>query len=194
MQNSMDRGPADVEPTGDLGRANALFFQRPHIGRFGPRRGLTAFVFAFGLRPGYPVPLAFQHQLALELREGGEHRKDQLALRAAGVDAVAFEVKDAKRDALLFEALDDFEKMLSRASKAIHLRDDESVTLASELEGGIELVTLRHRRHALVEQFFASFSPECSKLSLEAGDLISRFKMQPEFICNTFTECGRAIQ
>lgn len=45
---------------------------------------------------GDAIPLAFQHQLTLELGERSEHREDELALGALRVGGLALEVENTQ--------------------------------------------------------------------------------------------------
>jgi hypothetical protein len=75
--------------------------------------------------------LAFQNDLALELRDRSEHVEEQPAGWGAGIDA---DVEDFQRDLLALELGDDASEMRHRLRQPIELCDGEGVALTHIFE------------------------------------------------------------
>lgn len=110
--------------------------------------------------PGHH-PLAGRRPL--ELRQGAEDRKQQLAVRRGGIHLLA---QRAKRDTALLEILDDGEEVHQRAAESVELPDDEAVSRTQDAEALLQADALSWWR-CRVGQLFQHFT--C--LGISAGGI-----------------------
>ena len=128
-QVPVDRGAADAEGPGDLGRALAAIAARPGGGELarihhgGPPADLA--LRPRGLQAGHG---ALVDDVPLQLGEGGHHREEELALAVGGVGAGELAGEDPDADAAVAEVTGDGEHFLDGAAEPVELPDGQRVT------------------------------------------------------------------